>query len=66
MPCLNPLLPFPDRLSATAKLWMFELLLSLSLTLAAASAERKYLLYEVGAGEGFNLRRDVHIRMASL
>ena len=28
--------------------------------------KKKYLLYDVNIGEGFNLRRDVYIRMAKL
>lgn len=31
-----------------------------------STQHKKYLLYEVGMGEGFNLRCDVHIRMATL
>ncbi|CAI9589584.1 unnamed protein product [Staurois parvus] len=37
-----------------------------SLPLGAVAAERRYLLYDVNPPEGFNLRRDVYIRMASL
>ncbi|KAG9477510.1 GDP-fucose protein O-fucosyltransferase 2 [Eleutherodactylus coqui] len=37
-----------------------------SLPAAAAAVERRYLLYDVNPPEGFNLRRDVYIRMASL
>uniref|UniRef100_A0A8C2JBP1 GDP-fucose protein O-fucosyltransferase 2 n=1 Tax=Cyprinus carpio TaxID=7962 RepID=A0A8C2JBP1_CYPCA len=33
---------------------------------AAASRDVRYLLYDVNPPEGFNLRRDVYIRMASL
>lgn len=31
-----------------------------------AASERKYLIYSVNPGEGFNLRRDVHVRVATL
>ncbi|XP_075463263.1 GDP-fucose protein O-fucosyltransferase 2 isoform X3 [Ascaphus truei] len=37
-----------------------------SLPAGAAAAERRYLLYDVNPPEGFNLRRDVYIRIASL
>ncbi|XP_073502661.1 GDP-fucose protein O-fucosyltransferase 2 isoform X2 [Phyllobates terribilis] len=37
-----------------------------SLTVGTAAADRRYLLYDVNPPEGFNLRRDVYIRMASL
>ncbi|KAG8559051.1 hypothetical protein GDO81_017228 [Engystomops pustulosus] len=37
-----------------------------SLPVGAAAADRRYLLYDVNPPEGFNLRRDVYIRMASL
>ncbi|XP_063789202.1 GDP-fucose protein O-fucosyltransferase 2 [Pseudophryne corroboree] len=37
-----------------------------SLPVGTAAAERRYLLYDVNPPEGFNLRRDVYIRMASL
>ncbi|KAM4626827.1 GDP-fucose protein O-fucosyltransferase 2 [Discoglossus pictus] len=37
-----------------------------SLPAGARAAERRYLLYDVNPPEGFNLRRDVYIRMASL
>ncbi|XP_040213356.1 GDP-fucose protein O-fucosyltransferase 2 [Rana temporaria] len=37
-----------------------------SVPLGAVAAERRYLLYDVNPPEGFNLRRDVYIRMASL
>ena len=32
----------------------------------AATGRTRYLLYSVNPGEGFNLRRDVHMRAASL
>ncbi|RWS30061.1 GDP-fucose protein O-fucosyltransferase 2-like protein [Leptotrombidium deliense] len=35
-------------------------------SLYGAHGQRKYLLYEVNVGEGFNLRRDVYLRMAIL
>ncbi|XP_036094015.1 GDP-fucose protein O-fucosyltransferase 2 isoform X2 [Rousettus aegyptiacus] len=34
--------------------------------LSGAASRRRYLLYDVNPPEGFNLRRDVYIRMASL
>ena len=34
--------------------------------LPVAVSERRYLIYSVNPGEGFNLRRDVHMRVASL
>ncbi|XP_039351380.1 GDP-fucose protein O-fucosyltransferase 2 isoform X1 [Mauremys reevesii] len=37
-----------------------------SLPAAAAAGRRRYLLYDVNPPEGFNLRRDVYIRVASL
>ncbi|XP_075685813.1 GDP-fucose protein O-fucosyltransferase 2 [Rhinoderma darwinii] len=37
-----------------------------SLSVGAAAAGRRYLMYDVNPPEGFNLRRDVYIRMASL
>nr|XP_033803177.1 GDP-fucose protein O-fucosyltransferase 2 [Geotrypetes seraphini] len=39
---------------------------ALILPVAAVAAERRYLLYDVNPPEGFNLRRDVYIRVASL
>ncbi|XP_006008222.1 GDP-fucose protein O-fucosyltransferase 2 [Latimeria chalumnae] len=40
--------------------------LSAGIPAAAAASSRRYLLYDVNPPEGFNLRRDVYIRMASL
>lgn len=37
-----------------------------SLPAAAAAPRTRYLLYDVNPPEGFNLRRDVYIRIASL
>eukprot|EP00079_Xenopus_tropicalis_P038864 XP_017952635.1 PREDICTED: GDP-fucose protein O-fucosyltransferase 2 isoform X1 [Xenopus tropicalis] len=37
-----------------------------SLQVGTAAFERRYLLYDVNPPEGFNLRRDVYIRVASL
>ncbi|KAG8432657.1 hypothetical protein GDO86_017047 [Hymenochirus boettgeri] len=37
-----------------------------SMSLGTSAAEQRYLLYDVNPPEGFNLRRDVYIRMASL
>ncbi|XP_069589610.1 GDP-fucose protein O-fucosyltransferase 2 isoform X1 [Ranitomeya imitator] len=37
-----------------------------SLPVVTAAADRRYLLYDVNPPEGFNLRRDVYIRLASL
>ena len=34
--------------------------------LCMASGRTRYLLYSVNPGEGFNLRRDVHVRVANL
>lgn len=34
--------------------------------LCMASGGTRYLLYSVNPGEGFNLRRDVHVRVANL
>ncbi|XP_025768817.1 GDP-fucose protein O-fucosyltransferase 2-like [Puma concolor] len=34
--------------------------------LSGAASRRRYLLYDVNPPEGFNLRRDVYIRVASL
>ncbi|XP_062312964.1 GDP-fucose protein O-fucosyltransferase 2 [Osmerus eperlanus] len=39
---------------------------SVTLSTAAAARDLRYLLYDVNPPEGFNLRRDVYIRMASL
>ncbi|XP_060138459.1 GDP-fucose protein O-fucosyltransferase 2 isoform X2 [Zootoca vivipara] len=39
---------------------------AVSLPAAAAAPRRRYLLYDVNPPEGFNLRRDVYIRVASL
>ena len=42
-------------------------LLAFTLTVLCVAAGRtRYLLYSVNPGEGFNLRRDVHVRVASL
>ena len=41
------------------------LLASISV-LCMASGGTRYLLYSVNPGEGFNLRRDVHVRVANL
>jgi peptide-O-fucosyltransferase len=42
------------------------LLVALACVLACAEARDRYLLYTVNPGEGFNLARDVYIRVASL
>ena len=40
--------------------------LAFTSVLCMASGKTRYLLYSVNPGEGFNLRRDVHVRVANL
>ena len=42
------------------------LLLTYTSVLCVAAGRTRYLLYSVNPGEGFNLRRDVHVRVANL
>ena len=45
---------------------MSPLYLFLFTLVGATTDNKKYLLYDTNPGEGFNLRRDVHMRMAGL
>ena len=42
------------------------LLILLSLTFNLSNGDQKYVFYDVNPGEGFNLRRDVFMRIAVL
>ena len=48
------------------KLLSFLEMKSLVLVLFSVVSSVKYLLYDVNPGEGFNLRRDVYIRVSNL
>lgn len=47
-------------------LLLLEILCGLPSVQAAENVRARYFLYSVKAGEGFNLRRDVYVRVAAL
>ncbi|XP_014671307.1 PREDICTED: GDP-fucose protein O-fucosyltransferase 2-like [Priapulus caudatus] len=47
-------------------LFAFEPVRAQSLNVGTAKPRKRYLLYSINPGEGFNLRRDVYMRVASL
>ena len=44
--------------------WCFILVLLINISENTAAVNTRYILYDVNPGEGFNLRRDVYMRMA--
>ena len=51
------------RYSQAMKLWCFILVICLIIS-DSVTKNTRYVLYDVNPGEGFNLRRDVYMRMA--